>query len=537
MALAGVLSRFSEKANSLFSSPPQFTEISHRVLTMPPPTAGGRQDVAAVAQALRSRHGEHFMVWNLSERAYNYDLFDNQVLEFKFPGYPCPPLAILIELIKSIRSWLAADPTNVAIVHCATGHVRTATVIACYLAFSGEYPSPEQALARYYQIQSLDPAAVTIPSQLRYMDYFSQVLGGFDPKDRALTLQCVVVTDMPQLTKTPPSLQIFQNSELVFCSPKNSADRLGEGTVSFPVNQTISGDVLIRSRQHVVAGPGQSGCKPKMVSVFRINLHTAFISNDLIRLSKADLDGPHRESDQPDSKMFVDLIFSTSTCSEGRNSPASPEQPGSEGLGGACSVTAEGQEEAPPSHLNVWQIARHDQTTQQPNHPQNHTSDKEYEPYAPYASRSRKASLTEDEIEAEIAGVNLSDTEPEQDHFTGLSNEELIRAVDDLPDPSPAANGGKNSMSLSNLSTGVEPVPTSPPRHDGMMKSHEHEEVEGEIGATLDCHNLGPEDEEADLGELDLELDCGTGDDELGEGEEDFDEEAWMQELEAELNS
>ena len=169
MAFSNVLSQFSKKANSLFgSTTPVFTEVSHRVLTMRPPTNdGSSNDVTKVANALKSKHGEHFMVWNLSERSYDYDLFDNQVLEFKFPGYPCPPLNILIELIKSLRSWLSADPTNVAVVHCATGHVRTATVVACYLAFSGAYPSVDDALAHYYNVMKLEAAAVTIPSQLR----------------------------------------------------------------------------------------------------------------------------------------------------------------------------------------------------------------------------------------------------------------------------------------------------------------------------------------------------------------------------------
>ena len=72
-------------------------------------------------QKLRKEHGGKFMVWNISEKLYDYEPFENMVLEFKFPGYPSPPLNVLVELMKSIKSWLSADPNNIAVVHCATG--------------------------------------------------------------------------------------------------------------------------------------------------------------------------------------------------------------------------------------------------------------------------------------------------------------------------------------------------------------------------------------------------------------------------------
>lgn len=54
--------------------------------------------VDAVAAALARRHGGHFMIWNISEETYDYSLFENQVLEFKFPGHPAPPLGLLIKV-------------------------------------------------------------------------------------------------------------------------------------------------------------------------------------------------------------------------------------------------------------------------------------------------------------------------------------------------------------------------------------------------------------------------------------------------------
>lgn len=514
MAFSGVLSKFSQKANSLFQGAPEFTVICDRVHTMCSPTSdGGRNDVHAVADALKTTYGEHFMVWNLSEKPYDYDLFDNQVLEFKFPGYPCPPLSILIELIKSIRSWLSADPTNVAIVHCATGHVRTATVVACHLAFCGTFSTVNEALAHYYDVMKLDASAVTIPSQLRYIQYFGETLSGFDPKDRPLMLQCIVANDMPMLTKSQPAIQLFENSKLVFSSGKSSAEIVGPGTVSFPVNHSISGDVLIRSRQPV--GPVKQGSKPTMTSVFRINIHTAFVTSELVRLTKDELDGPHREHGQewPDS-MFVDLIFGQ--MGENIKSPIAMD---------ACAE--------PPT---LWEIARNEQGCNEEE--LSASSQEVYEPYEPYQSRSRKGSVTEEMIEDEIACAELSDAE--EDALAGLSNQELMEAVGDLPDPSPGNQ--RNPMSLSNLSTGVAAisspaVPANPPVKESAAapEDTEDEELEAQISAAL-----------ADGEELDLVGQDQDDDDWLAqevammpEGDRCNieDDDAWMAELEAELGS
>jgi hypothetical protein len=60
-------------------------------------------------------------------------------MECHFPGFPSPPLGLLIKIVTSIENWLAADPANVAVIHCMTGKGRTAIVAACALAWLGEF--------------------------------------------------------------------------------------------------------------------------------------------------------------------------------------------------------------------------------------------------------------------------------------------------------------------------------------------------------------------------------------------------------------
>jgi protein-tyrosine phosphatase len=79
-----------------------------------------------------------------------------QVLEFRFPGHPAPPLGLLFKMCTSLDAWLEADPTNVAVLHCLTGKGRTATVSTMrslnlsrtlfvfeYLALGGARPPPK----------------------------------------------------------------------------------------------------------------------------------------------------------------------------------------------------------------------------------------------------------------------------------------------------------------------------------------------------------------------------------------------------------
>ena len=110
------------------------------------------------------------MIWNISEEGYDYNKFDDQVLEYRFAGLPAPPLGLCL-ICTSIESWLDADEKNVAIVHCLTGKGRTAALLACLLTWIGEFASPAEALQYIADRKSIG-GLLAIPSQQNMFSIF-----------------------------------------------------------------------------------------------------------------------------------------------------------------------------------------------------------------------------------------------------------------------------------------------------------------------------------------------------------------------------
>jgi hypothetical protein len=99
------------------------TYLTPRIIAMGFPSSPdtrirSRNDAGSVAELLKERHSGHFMIWNLSEESYDGAIFDNSVIEVRFPGLPSPPLEQLLKLVMSIENWLSADAANVAAIHC-----------------------------------------------------------------------------------------------------------------------------------------------------------------------------------------------------------------------------------------------------------------------------------------------------------------------------------------------------------------------------------------------------------------------------------
>lgn len=293
--------------------------------------------LAAISHLLHKRHGGKFMVWNLSEMEYNYSILQDQVMAFHFPGSPSPPLGLMLKILLSIESWLKADERNVAVIHCLTGKGRTSTVMAAFLCWMGEAgfgDDPNKALEYIAYCKRMDPDTLTIPSQRRYVSYFKNMMDGVRPNQPPILLKRIIMSEAPKFGRSiqeekdssdpanthdskvndeigcSPYLQVFKAGKLVFTTAASksfnqSKDDLpfcvpSDGSITFPVETIVQGDILIRCR-HLTR-------KGQRVSMFRAAFHTGYTPAKVLRLSKAQLDGACNDKRYTED-FFIDLIF------------------------------------------------------------------------------------------------------------------------------------------------------------------------------------------------------------------------------------
>ncbi len=324
--------------------------ITDRIVTLSHPYMQSTTDgditpdrkLAAVGQLLQRRHGGRYMVWNLSEVEYESSVLDDQVLVYKFPGSPSPPLGLLLKLLLSMESWLKADERNVAVLHCLTGRGRTSTVLAAFLCWTGEagFNDVNSALKYIARCKRVSVDALTIPSQVRYVSYFANMLDGVRPSQPPLLLKRIIMSEAPKFGKRAlessgeeggdgagasgdsgggggdallgcaPYLQIFKAGSLVFTTAASvnyaqTKDDLpfvsvGDGPVSFVTEAVVQGDILLRCRHLTRSG--------QRVSMFRCAFHTGYVPPKVLRLTKAQLDGACGDKRFSDD-FFLDLIF------------------------------------------------------------------------------------------------------------------------------------------------------------------------------------------------------------------------------------
>jgi len=296
------------------------TYITGRIVGMGFPASGVegmyRNPIAEVAKFLLDRHGDNFMIWNLSTRTYDYSLFNNQILDYGFPDHHNPPLLLLFTIIKSMHSWLAADLANVAVVHCLAGKGRTGTIIACYLIFCGEIQSPTAALDFYGNKRSHASKGVSRPSQIRYVQYFHDVCftnQSYKPKTKNLSK--IIFSSMPVYQ---PSIQICQMSDS--CAIAQSGVNIEEivladsssigqptitedGSVIYELNALVRGDIVIRCSYITMMLRRES-------PLLRASFHTAFLDDsNTLSFSKSEID--LASSDDRFSNDFQMILYFT----------------------------------------------------------------------------------------------------------------------------------------------------------------------------------------------------------------------------------
>lgn len=151
---------------------------------------------------LDESHPEHYTVFNLSQRTYDYDKFHGRVIDWcGFPDHHGAPLPLLIRTVKAMHEFLTADPRNVVVIHCLAGKGRTGTVIVAFFLYVGLFRTPNAASVFFAAKRSTNHWGVTGPSQQRYVNYIHRLLSqGEAPTSVLFVLSAVELRPVPQFS-------------------------------------------------------------------------------------------------------------------------------------------------------------------------------------------------------------------------------------------------------------------------------------------------------------------------------------------------
>ncbi|KAH8041377.1 hypothetical protein HPB51_014658 [Rhipicephalus microplus] len=97
------------------------TYVTEKIIVVTFPEGGldttYRSNLKEVTRMLRTKHGNKYTVFNLSEKRHDLARLNSQIAEFGWPAHLSPPLERLCTICKSLDSWFHADSQNVAILH------------------------------------------------------------------------------------------------------------------------------------------------------------------------------------------------------------------------------------------------------------------------------------------------------------------------------------------------------------------------------------------------------------------------------------
>ncbi|KAI8815159.1 hypothetical protein BJ742DRAFT_6397 [Cladochytrium replicatum] len=160
-----------------------------------------RNSFSEVKRFLDQRHKDSYQVYNLcSERTYDPERFEGRVRNYPFEDHSAPPVELFQAFCADVAEWLASSSTgrNVAVIHCKAGKGRTGVMVSCFLMYTGITPTAEEALRYYNTVRTSNAKGITIPSQIRYVQYAEALIQNkFAYVPRELCIQTVRLHTVP----------------------------------------------------------------------------------------------------------------------------------------------------------------------------------------------------------------------------------------------------------------------------------------------------------------------------------------------------
>ena len=274
------------------------TYITPRIIAMGLPStsyaAFYRNNMTDVLNFFNVRHAEHYKVYNLcEEKKYAPNIFYKQGY-FPFQDHEAPPLNLIRPFCEDAKKFLDEDPKNVVAVHCLAGKGRTGTLISCLLLYLGEFDTAADCL-KYYGMMRVDNGrGVTVPSQIRYVFYFEQILKNkmeYPLKFKVICIMKIRMVTIPNISSVKsgctPTFTIENSGKNFkyweYNKKKESFDG-SEAFVDFQIGDNgfdVSGDIKITFYHSPIFGSKEK--------IFKLWFNSNFIPDDGVLVVNKDL--------------------------------------------------------------------------------------------------------------------------------------------------------------------------------------------------------------------------------------------------------
>uniref|UniRef100_A0A2K5E5H8 Phosphatidylinositol-3,4,5-trisphosphate 3-phosphatase n=1 Tax=Aotus nancymaae TaxID=37293 RepID=A0A2K5E5H8_AOTNA len=298
------------------------TYVTERIIAMSFPSSGRqsfyRNPIEEVVRFLDKKHPNHYRVYNLcSERAYDPKHFHNRVSRIMIDDHNVPTLHEMVVFSKEATEWMAQDPENIIVIHCKGGKGRTGTMACACLIASEIFLTAKESLCyfgerRTDKTKSTKFQGVEIPSQNRYVEYFSQVKHHYNwnlPPVRILFIKRFIIYSI-RGNENDLKVQIVMEKRVVFSgtSLKNcvvthdtETDRVIIDVCNCP---PLYNDVKVQFFSLEL--PKYYDSCP-----FSFWFHTSFIQDNRLYLPRNELDNPHKRNTWKiyPPEFAVEIIF------------------------------------------------------------------------------------------------------------------------------------------------------------------------------------------------------------------------------------